>query len=513
MKASETVKTIMRGEIKQMRKGVKILIAIVCVLLCTGYLQTRLSLNMYNNNKASIDGETVALKTVEMSEPSVEVGSIDAEVVEVSEDFDTADDISEIGSISYSEAIQVDGMTFNLYPTFDNEQDAINDAETKMPTLLPAMEEEYSLQNFSASSVQSYIDHFYEYLEHEYQRTNGKIDNALSSEMSCFESFIDIYENDGCNKEIAQKIKEMNLSNIEKQVEDVLETNTQGTELKMLSIIDEENNDEEISGEEDIEPDELEQLKEDLEEIASEMEDLYIMMPSNTGAAEAVEAMEEKVIENIDTLKGKLVDDSLISKVNIKEMAYSKNIQFNITKGVNYAAKYAANPNVTNYSTCLKGDCTNFVSQIKYAGGVPKYLKYGESGAWNYQVVSATTYPKLNYSPRWCRADSFVKFFGVKNKWKTGSYSNKRTAFIKFAASTKKGSFIAYDGNNDGSWDHCGFVTAVNSSATIDYLGSKYKDFKVAQHTAMYHRWVSDSGNGWENLYKDHPKFVFAIVN
>lgn len=498
-----------------MKKGVKILISIVCVLLCVGYLQTGLSSNMYNNDntKDSIDGENVALETVEISEPSVEVESIDAEVVEVSERFDTAGDISEIGNISYSEAMQVDGMTFNLYPTFDNEQDAIKDAEVKMPTLLPAMEEEYSLQKFSASSVQSYIDHYYEYLEYEYQRTDGEIDNALASEMACFESFIDIYENDGCNKDIAQKLEEMNLSNIEKQVEDVLETNTQGTELKMLSVIDEENDDEEISGEEDIEPDELEQLEEDLEEIASEMEDLYAMMPSNTGAAEAVEAMEEKVIEDIDTLKGNIVDNSLMSKVNIEEMSYSKNSQFNVTKGVNYAAKYAANPNITKYSTCIKGDCANFVSQIKYAGGVPKYLTYGKSGAWNYKVVSATTYPKLNYSPRWCSADSFVKFFGVKNKWKTGSYSNKRTAFIKFAAATKKGSFIAYDRTNDGSWNHCGFVTAVKSSATINYLGSKYKDFKVAQHTTMYHRWVSDSGNGWETLYKSYPKVVFAIVN
>lgn len=331
--------------------------------------------------------------------------------------------------------------------------------------------------------------------------------------MACFESFIDIYENYECNKKIAQKLENMNLSGIEKQVEDVLETNIQGTELKTLSVIDEENDDERISGEEEIDSDELEQLREELEETTGEMEELYIMMPSNTGAAEAVETMEEKVIEDIDALKGNIVNGSLMSKVNIREMSYSKNSQFDVTKGVNYATKYATSPNVTKYSTCTKGDCANFVSQIKYAGGVPKYLTYGESGAWNYQVVSAATYPKLNYSARWSVADSFVKFFGVKNKWKTGAYDNKRTAFIKFAAATKKGSFIAYDKTNDGSWNHCGFVTAVKSSATIDYLGSKYKDFKVAQHTKMYHKWVSDSGNGWETLYKSNPKVVFAIVN
>lgn len=217
--------------------------------------------------------------------------------------------------------MKVDGMIFNLYPTFDNEQDAIKDAEAKMPTLLPAIEEKYSLQKFSADSVQSYTDHYYEYLEYEYQRTNGEIDNNLASEMVCFESFIDIYENYECNKKIAQKLENMNLSGIEKQVEDVLETNIQGTELKTLSVIDEENDDERISGEEDIDSDELEQLREELEETTGEMEELYIMMSSNTGAAEAVEAMEEKVIEDIDALKGNIVNGSRMSKVNIREMS------------------------------------------------------------------------------------------------------------------------------------------------------------------------------------------------
>lgn len=83
----------------------------------------------------------------------------------------------------------------------------------------------------------------------------------------------------------------------------------------------------------------------------------------------------------------------------------------------------------------------------------------------------------INAKPYFDELENTQENIGGILWWKTGSYSSKRTAFIKFAAATKKGSFIAYDRTNDGSWNHCGFVTAVKSSATINYLGSKYKDF------------------------------------
>ena len=44
-----------------------------------------------------------------------------------------------------------------------------------------------------------------------------------------------------------------------------------------------------------------------------------------------------------------------------------------------------------------------------------------------------------------------------------------------------------------------GFVTAKGRYS----IGLGYTDYKVAQHTHNYHRWVSDTNNNWENVGAD----------
>ena len=200
-----------------------------------------------------------------------------------------------------------------------------------------------------------------------------------------------------------------------------------------------------------------------------------------------------------------------------EQMTYSGNSSFSISKGVEYAKTYAINPNITKYSTCAKGDCSNFASQIKFAGGVPKYKTYGDTDAWNYKVTINSQYPTLAYSARWCNARSFVNFFGYKAIYSAKNYSNKYTTFIKFAENISKGDFIAYDTGGDKSWEHVGFVTAIKNSngvrESIPYHGSNYKNFKIAQHSSFYHLWVDDDNNHWEELPDAHEKLILARVN
>ena len=79
---------------------------------------------------------------------------------------------------------------------------------------------------------------------------------------------------------------------------------------------------------------------------------------------------------------------------------------FDRLKSVEYAKKWAFdfNPNYYNFSL-IGGDCTNFVSQCLYAGGIPmRYYKYG----WYYSSLN-------NRAPAWTGVNEFWNF-AVNNR-------------------------------------------------------------------------------------------------
>lgn len=92
--------------------------------------------------------------------------------------------------------------------------------------------------------------------------------------------------------------------------------------------------------------------------------------------------------------------------------------------------------------------------------------------------------------------DSFVNnIIGVR-------YST--TSNLSFSANLTNGCFIVADFENDGDWDHCGFVTQSDS-----YKGSYgYYDYKVAQHTSDYLGWASLDKNNWEKIGGDGGKYA-----
>lgn len=385
------------------------------------------------------------------------------DVVEVSQNFETSELLTDIGVVSYKKALKIDGEVYNLYPTFDDVTGALVNISNQCNGALSAMQELYQLEAFNNATVPEY----YEYLPMYTENLADSFDNGTIAEneyeakmdqISLMESFWDIYENDNSNAEIVKKIADVEKAQAKASLKSV-------------------NNN-----------------------LAQELDELRIMLPYNTGGAEVIEAYKMEV-----------------SEPQIQLFAHSGNSKFSVEKGVTYAVKYATSPNTLNYGL-LTQDCTNFVSQIKHEGGVPFYKTASDSDGWNLKqnTTGTSVLPKYNYAARWVNADKFVKFFGVKSKY--AASSGRYTSFVNFAAAIKKGSFIAYDKEGEGSWNHNAFVTYLfhsgeSSRRNITYHGTTYKDFKVAQHTTNYHNWASDSKNGWEELPEKNSKVVFAIVN
>ena len=75
---------------------------------------------------------------------------------------------------------------------------------------------------------------------------------------------------------------------------------------------------------------------------------------------------------------------------------------YNRQKAVEYAQKWALarNPHFYNFDS-MEGDCTNFVSQCLYAGGLP--MNYKKDGGWYYASIN-------DRAAAWSKAEHLYKF-------------------------------------------------------------------------------------------------------
>ena len=227
--------------------------------------------------------------------------------------------------------------------------------------------------------------------------------------------------------------------------------------------------------------------------------DIYENSNSNQQIVEYIKENNnvDSLVNNVDfvnSLPHNSVEE-IKEKYDIKEKEDITRASFNVAKAVSYAEKYAKKPNSSKFKTC-GADCTNFVSQIAYAGGKKMTGKwYAKKGL----LIDRDKY--VSYSNQWCNANSFV------NYWKGGcpEYVDHRS----FSLYLKKGCFISYDKQDDGDWDHMAFVCDVKKFS--DKLG--YADYKVAQHSGSYCAWTSTNDNDWDLLEKTYKKLVFTIVN
>lgn len=129
----------------------------------------------------------------------------------------------------------------------------------------------------------------------------------------------------------------------------------------------------------------------------------------------------------------------------------AENIQFiyNGAKAAAYADKWWNNFNPA-FPSFPDNDCTNYISQSLYAGGMPmKHTGAANSGWWA---------RKDNWSYSWTVANSL--------RWYLSSLQGKGTNLVNSANELEIGDVISYDFNGDGRWDHNSIVTAKTSEGS-----------------------------------------------
>lgn len=134
----------------------------------------------------------------------------------------------------------------------------------------------------------------------------------------------------------------------------------------------------------------------------------------------------QKYIKNIDKLskehKSNLKQANYLSKLeSISSRAYSS---YDGAKARNYAAKYALsyNSNYSNYNG-RGGDCTNFVSQCIYAGGIPTDATWKKnSNAWIRVTELRNWLVKKRYAKEFtwqsnAKEGDLVQLYNSSNGW------------------------------------------------------------------------------------------------
>lgn len=137
---------------------------------------------------------------------------------------------------------------------------------------------------------------------------------------------------------------------------------------------------------------------------------------------------------------------------------------YNVAAAQAYATRFATSWNYVfgRYSS----DCTNFASQVVYAGGFPMV-----SGQWQY---NSNDYAKNV----WNVAADFTEYWSLVRGYNGGVYRTR--AQVNSAA--KPGDVIAYQSRTDYNIWHCAFVQSkVNdeiyiSQHTIDRYNNKWND-------------------------------------
>lgn len=420
-----------------------------------------------------ISGNVVEEKEAVKLEDIVVETSVPLNVRKINKKFEYSDNLASIAEAYYMRGIEIDGKTCSLYPEFEQPEVAMDKIKEKCTNAINYLRTQDNLPELTGKTAEQWHGWSSYYTDEE-----NELNETIHLEMLLLDEFLNLYENTHLNDEICDTVKKS------------------GCNLKDSRLL----------------------------AAADIVSELQYTMPYNTGCNEALNDVTEKMLNDVekkynvsqievqkmyDAGEREIADRLENKSINaeaVKEMAYSGNSKFNVAKGVAYAEKYATNPN-KNYRNWIKDkvDCTNFVSQIKTAGGVKHYYAY-ITVKYEQQLVKSKSWyysSKNNYGGIWPTADKFAKFFGVKST---------TSDFYTFSSRVKKGSFIAYDKENDGKWNHMAFVT--NKSSTVKKTGNvKYYDFKIAQHSSEYNAWVSARKEGWKTLKKKYPKTKFAIIN
>lgn len=143
------------------------------------------------------------------------------------------------------------------------------------------------------------------------------------------------------------------------------------------------------------------------------------------------------------------------------------------TRAVTYAARWWANFNPA-FRAFPENDCTNFISQCLWAGGMPMEDTGHRGQGWWYRG------PNEEWSFSWAVADSLRWFLETSGRGRR----------VPSARHLELGDIISYDFDGDGSYDHNAIVVGRDGSG----------EPLVAAHTAP--SW----GRAWD--YTDSPAYA-----
>ncbi|MEA5007441.1 amidase domain-containing protein [Clostridium tyrobutyricum] len=165
-------------------------------------------------------------------------------------------------------------------------------------------------------------------------------------------------------------------------------------------------------------------------------------------------------------------------------MNYINSTSYSRVNAVNYAFKYALEPN-PNYKYFLVystngGDCTNFISQCLRAGGAP-IVTSGRNQWW---------YNNRGWSVSWSTAGSLYWYLKINDKDKL--YGIKGTE-VNSISMMEPGDIIFYQ-NANGRMQHSAIITSyyenypLVSQHTPNVLNIPYKkDWAVKMHFLKIH--------------------------
>ncbi|TCS96827.1 amidase domain-containing protein [Hazenella coriacea] len=121
---------------------------------------------------------------------------------------------------------------------------------------------------------------------------------------------------------------------------------------------------------------------------------------------------------------------------------------YNRQKAVQYADTYwnSYNPQYQRF----EDDCTSFISQCLFAGGIPMVFTKNRNTGWWYRRVDGK---RDSWSFSWSVANSLYNYLLAKRS------TGLQTVKVEDAKQLELGDVICYDWEGDGRWNHNVIVT------------------------------------------------------
>jgi len=159
---------------------------------------------------------------------------------------------------------------------------------------------------------------------------------------------------------------------------------------------------------------------------------------------------------------------------------------YNGAAAATYADQYWStyNPQWPSYATS-GGDCTNFVSQALYAGGIAMRTNPPYSGTAVWYMLGAPANP--NPSASWINANDNSTFLGAAlPATKIGTYTGLGPTVTQ-ASGASQGDVISYDWNGDGVVDHQAVVVTPDGQSVDAHTNNRYHAYwTLAQYNAQW---------------------------